>query len=199
MKKYVWFRGLAVFLAVAAVGLGFCLMMGCEGGGKSGATGSTLKGHVVSFSGVSMTYVAPAPRGLLNRIAIAISDLLVAPACADDHQPITVTLQGTDYTATTTDGEFEISGIPAGSYILVFTMGTETGTYPIDIPDKATVELEGITISSGAVTIQKVSIEADDDEDDDDQGEDANDDDDESEHEGTTNHVGKVEDDSRDD
>jgi hypothetical protein len=93
-----------------------------------------------------------------------------------------VTLQGTEFTSTTTDGEFEIEGIPAGSYTLLFTMGSETATYPIVIPDNVTIELEGITIAGGQVSIRKISIEADDDEDE--NGEDESNDDGDDEDDG---------------
>ena len=172
---------LALCILAAGVAAVIGLVVGCESG-SGGTSGSTLRGNVVSFSGGSASYVPPAPRSQVSRIALAVMDLLVTPALAGDGPAITVTLQGTEFTSTTTDGEFEIEGIPAGSYTLLFTMGSETATYPIVIPDNVTIELEGITIAGGQVSIRKISIEADDDEDE--NGEDESNDDGDDEDDG---------------
>lgn len=117
---------------------------------------STIQGTVQSFTadGVTVSFMAPEKtRG----IAQGVADVLVPPALAA-VEGVTVTVQGTTLSTTTAaNGTFVISGVPAGSYVLVFSyQGTEI-TYAVDVPDNTRVELNGVAlVDDGTITVVQV-------------------------------------------
>ena len=89
-----------------------------------------------------------------------------APARAAGVAGVTVSLEGTDFVTTTDEnGEFEITDVPEGEYVLVISLGDAKGTYPIKIDDGVVVRLENISVADdGSVTVEKVTVtEVDDD------------------------------------
>lgn len=173
--------------AALGAGLALSLLAGCEGGGGGSSGQSTVQGNVKNFSSQT-AYFHPYRESVIAKISSAILDFAITPALADTTPAgVTVTLEGTDLVATTdSEGHFVITGVPAGSYVLVLTYNGVTASYPITVPDNATVKIDDIVVNNGTVTVREIEIEADDDdaddsdeiEDDEDEGDDDSDDDD---------------------
>lgn len=161
IMPYVKRWGLTLLAAV--------LMTGCEGSGSSGSGGSTIQGNVLSVDGVRI-----ARQMLLSRTHVAGSSIMVS-------------VDGLEISAVASaDGVFVLNGLKAGSYALVFTHGTETGTYSVDVPANAVVTLEGVVLNNGKVSVHEVEVEVEneaEDEVEDDDGNDNDEDEHEDEHE----------------
>ncbi len=117
---------------VLAVIAGVGLMVGCEDPFHSSSSGtpagtSTIQGNISDFALEPTTTVAGVKAG------------------------ITITLKGTSFTATTADdGTFVISGVPAGTYILVISYGGASVEYVLgDVPANARVEIKNLAVSAG--------------------------------------------------
>lgn len=156
---------------VARLGAGILMMValvGCEGSGSGSAGNSTVQGNVKNFS--SSTDLAQAYR--MNMKANTSASMAEATPAG-----VTVALEGTDLVATTDDdGQFVITGVPAGSYVLVLTYNGVSASYSITVPDNATIKLDDIQVINGIVSVAEIEVE--DMADDDDQGDDDSDDDD---------------------
>lgn len=139
--------GSALSLLAAAMAV-----VGCEsssdGSGGSPDGNSTVQGTVISYSGATAFFTPVAPRGWLARIG----DLLAPPALAAGRAGVNVRVSGTGLDATTDgNGFFVLSGVPAGSQTLDFSLGTDSATYVLFVPENATISLNAIVVSDGAV------------------------------------------------
>ncbi len=133
---------------------GSLLVASCDsGGGDNGPDGnSTVQGTVVSFSSGTAYFVPMhAPRGLAGVLA-GLLDLVIPQAQAGQNN-VSVRIAGTGLFATTDEtGFFVISGVPAGSQSLEFSMGTKSVSYAVGVPANATVTIKNISISGNSIT-----------------------------------------------
>ena len=114
------------------------VLAGCDGGDDDQAQGtSTIQGNVTSFGANVVAGVLPV---------------------------ITVSLQGTDHVTTTAaDGSFTITGVSVGDFVLVFSFGETTATYPVAVTLNVTITLANVAIAiDGTVAVDSEDVAAND-------------------------------------
>ncbi len=142
-------RGVGLYLALLMVGLP---LVGCGGSSPTSPSGA---GKVVLHG------VAVGADGAPAASAVGVS----ARAASKDR--ITVTVQGTSISTTvSTNGTFELEGLPAGSVTLVFSINTTViGTVTITgVPTSGEIQ---IVVQVTVTTVVLVNLEIDDHENDD--------------------------------
>ncbi len=147
-------NGSAIVSVIGALTLGGLLMAGCESGGSGSGGGggpagnSTIQGTVASFSSGSAFFIPAESRGLIARAL----DLFVPDALAAQAN-VNVRIRKTDMEATTDSaGYFIISGVPAGTHVLDFTLGSATAPITLIVPDNSTITLNGIKVANETVS-----------------------------------------------
>lgn len=131
---------------VAALGL---VLSACGGSPTAPSTGVTLRGVAVN-QGVSS---ADGLRALSSRPAAAGTSTITVTV--QENTSITTTISG--------NGTFELEGLPAGSFTLVFSSnGATLGTVTINnVPTQAEIEIV-VQLSSTNVALVKVTINGSD-------------------------------------
>ena len=146
----VRFRGLGLYLALLIAGLP---LVGCGGSSPTSPSGAgkvVLHGVAVGADGASM----------------ASGGGVTAQAASKDK--VTVTVQGTSISTTVSaNGTFELEGLPAGDFTLVFTIYTTViGTITITgVPSSGEIK---IVVQITVTTVVLINLEIDDQENDDD-------------------------------
>ena len=109
---------------VAAAVLGLVLLAGCNNGDGSGPDGnSTVQGNVASFSAGNASF---------------------APG-SSSSAGVVVRMMGTDLsTMTDSDGDFVMSGVPAGNHEMQFMFNNQVSTLEVDVPVDGTLTLGDI-------------------------------------------------------
>lgn len=137
MKKWL---GAAAALILAGV-----TMIGCGGDGDGQASGSsTIRGNIVSYD-----------TDALAGMVVTYPQTVIHP------DPITVTLDGTSFSATTSgDGIFVHDGIPPGTYMMSFLLaGRKLGSYSITVEADVIIMLNDITIGpTGVVSVRETTF-----------------------------------------
>jgi hypothetical protein len=155
-KRLGW---LSMVLAVMGM-LALYGSSGCESGGGSDGS-STIQGNVNRYAGGLAIYMPDHSSSTVLDWVAAIGDLLTTPAYAAGLEGVTVTVDGTSLSAVTdANGNFVITGVPAGTYTLTLTFDGQTASYSVNVPsDNSTVTLSDIEVEHGVVSVANVQIE----------------------------------------
>jgi len=107
------------------------LMIGCESGGSddSSETASTLTGRIAAYEGESGAGIS-----------------------------VSVVGSGSS-TIAASDGSFVLFNLSSGVQFILFAGNDGTALLQVDIPDDSIMELTGIRIVNGAVSVDSVHIE----------------------------------------
>ena len=156
---------LMIACAASAVALALGVTVtGCDGGGggagasaPAGAAG-TLTGNVASFKAGGVSFYPAGRPGMLARWSDAAANIFVATAEAG-MAGVQVTVLGTGITATTdADGNFVLTGVPAGNIELVFTMGAHSAILALNVAADTTIQLDDVNISETSVSVGSVKV-----------------------------------------
>ena len=167
MKK----SNLVLLIATATVVLlgtfGLIMLTGCGGGGDGGGSASSVQGDVVSFAGGQARWIPsglPEQKGMLAQVK-----RIVLPGAYAAVGGVTVSIPGTNIQDVTgAGGEFELHGVPAGTWDVVFTFEGQSVTFPLNVPANAKVELEHVVVVNGTVNVANIKVEIEDEDEDDD-------------------------------
>jgi len=153
------------------------LLSGCDGGGGGGPDGrGTIQGTVDSFSGGGAFYM-PEPKGTIIQQWARSAVEFIIPSARAAAAGVTVSVQGTDISGTTSDdGFFILSGVPPGEQTLEFSFNGSTATYKVNVPENGVIIMEGVDVNNGNVDVSNIEVVEDDDSNDDDNSNDNADD-----------------------
>jgi len=124
--------------------MGLLSFVGCGGDDEQAAGSSTIQGNILSYD-----------TDALAGVVVTYPQTVVHPA------PITVSLQGTSFSAQTQgDGIFVHQGIPPGNYVMVFSLGgRQLGSYQITVAADVIIVLHNLVIGrTGAVSVSATTI-----------------------------------------
>jgi len=144
------------------------LLSGCDGGSSGGPDGGgTIQGTVDSYSGGGAFYM-PEPKGTIMQQWARSALEFVVPSARAAAAGVTVSVQGTDISGTTSDdGFFILSGVPPGAQTLEFSFNGSTATYAVIVPENGVIIMEGVDVNNGNVDVSNIQVIEDDDSNDD--------------------------------